>query len=59
LQDSDYRNFEQVVKKAKTSCFNSGRRIEDHFVDITEMVGRWIQEGKGTLEGRLKSISGK
>lgn len=35
---SDYRNFEQVIKKAKAACFNSGQRIEDHFVDITEMV---------------------
>ena len=40
---SDYRNFEQVVKKAKAACFNSGHRIEDHFVDITEM----IEIGKG------------
>jgi len=36
---TDYRNFEQVIKKAKTACFNSGHRIEDHFVDITDMVG--------------------
>ncbi len=35
---ADYRNFEQVIKKAKAACFNSGHRIEDHFVDITEMV---------------------
>ncbi len=35
---SDYRNFEKVIKKAKAACFNSGHRIEDHFVDITEMV---------------------
>jgi len=35
---SDYRNFEQAMKKAKTACFNSGQRIEDHFVGITEMV---------------------
>ena len=34
---SDYRNFEGVVEKAKLSCFNSGHRIEDHFVDVTEM----------------------
>ena len=40
---SDYRNFEQVIKKAKKACFNSGHRIEDHFVDITEM----IEIGKG------------
>jgi DNA-damage-inducible protein D len=39
----DYRNFEAVVEKAKLACFNSGHRIEDHFVDITEM----IEIGKG------------
>jgi hypothetical protein len=36
---ADYRNFEQVVQKARTACFNSAHPIEDHFVDITEMVG--------------------
>jgi len=35
---TDYRNFKKVIKKAKTACFNSGQRIEDHFVDITEMI---------------------
>ena len=40
---SDYRNFEQVIKKARTACFNSGHHIEDHFVDITEL----IEIGKG------------
>lgn len=40
---TDYRNFEQVVEKAKTACFNSGQRLEDHFVEITEM----IEIGKG------------
>lgn len=35
---SDYRNFEQVIGKARLACFNSGQRVEDHFVDITEMV---------------------
>jgi DNA-damage-inducible protein D len=35
---TDYRNFEQVIAKAKMACFNSGQRVEDHFVDITEMV---------------------
>lgn len=37
---TDYRNFESVIGKARLSCFNSGHRIEDHFVDITEMVPR-------------------
>lgn len=36
---NDYRNFEAVVEKARTACFNSGQRVEDHFVDITEMIG--------------------
>jgi DNA-damage-inducible protein D len=35
---NDYRNFEAVVVKAKLACFNSGHRVEDHFVDVTEMV---------------------
>ena len=34
----DYRNFEGVVDKAKLACFNSGHRIDDHFVDVTEMI---------------------
>lgn len=36
---ADFRNFEQVIDKAKIACFNSGQRLDDHFVDITEMVG--------------------
>jgi DNA-damage-inducible protein D len=40
---SDYRNFEQVIEKARLACFNSGQRVDDHFVDITEM----IEIGKG------------
>jgi len=36
---TDYRNFEQVIGKARLACFNSGQRIEDHFGDITEMIG--------------------
>ncbi len=43
LEYTDYRNFEQVIKKAKAACFNSGHRIEDHFVDVNEM----IEIGKG------------
>ncbi|HWE94181.1 MAG TPA: BRO family protein [Tepidisphaeraceae bacterium] len=35
---SDYRNFELVIGKAKIACFNSGQRLDDHFVDITDMV---------------------
>lgn len=38
LDYADYRNFEQVIGKARMACFNSGQRVENHFVDITEMV---------------------
>lgn len=36
---TDYRNFEQVIQKARLSCFNTGHKIDDHFVDVTDMVG--------------------
>jgi DNA-damage-inducible protein D len=39
----DYRNFEGVLEKAKLACFNSGHLLEDHFVDVTDM----IEIGKG------------
>ena len=35
---NDYRNFEAVIAKARTACFNSGQRLEDHFVEITDMI---------------------
>ena len=37
---TDYRNFESVIGEARLSCFNSGHRIEDHFIDITEKVAK-------------------
>lgn len=43
LDYADYRNFEQVIEKARTTCFNKGYRIEDHFVEVTER----IEIGKG------------
>jgi len=35
---ADYRNFQAVIESARTACFNSGQRVEDHFVDVTDMV---------------------
>ena len=32
-----------VIEKARAACFNSGQRVEDHFVEINEM----IEIGKG------------
>lgn len=35
---TDFRNFEQVLQKAKLACATSGELVSNHFVDITEMV---------------------
>jgi DNA-damage-inducible protein D len=34
----EWRNFLQVIEKAKTSCENAGQQISDHFVDVNKMV---------------------
>lgn len=38
LEYQDWRNFMQVVDKARVACAQSGRQPEDHFVDTTKMV---------------------
>ncbi len=43
LEYNDYRNFLNVIEKAKEACKNSGHNIVDHFVDVTNM----IEIGKG------------
>lgn len=48
---ADYRNFQSVIESARTACFNSGQRVEDHFVEVTEMV----EIGSGT-QRRLKTV---
>jgi DNA-damage-inducible protein D len=35
---TEWRNFTNVISKAKTSCEASGNNITDHFVDINKMV---------------------
>lgn len=35
---SEWRNFQKVIVKAKTSCEASGNQIPDHFVDVNKMV---------------------
>ena len=43
LEYNDYRNFLNVIERAKEACTNSQHDIEDHFVDVTDM----IEIGKG------------
>jgi DNA-damage-inducible protein D len=38
LEYQDWRNFMQVVDKARVACEQSGRQSDDHFGDITKMV---------------------
>lgn len=38
LDYQDYRNFQNVINKAKEAVKNSGEIIHNHIVDITEMV---------------------
>lgn len=35
---TEWRNFTQVIKKAKESCQTSNNAISDHFVDVNKMV---------------------
>ena len=38
LDYTDWRNFLQVIEKAKTACLKSRQSITDHFVDVNKMV---------------------
>lgn len=38
LDYAEYRNFLPVIEKAKKACANSGQTIENHFVEMHEMV---------------------
>lgn len=35
---NDFRNFQDVLKKAKIACEQSGQGVLDHFGDVTDMI---------------------
>ncbi|WP_277186700.1 BRO family protein [Caballeronia sp. BR00000012568055] len=39
LDYQDWRNFVQVIKKAKTACERSGHKVEDHSVTSPKWSG--------------------
>ena len=49
LEYYEYRNFLPVVEKAKEACKNTGHVVEDHFVQVNEMV----EIGSGGIQPSL------
>lgn len=39
LEYTQWRNFLNVISKAKTACQVSGNAVSDHFADVSKMVG--------------------
>lgn len=38
LEYTQWRNFSEVIEKAKLACANSGQIVENHFADVSKMV---------------------
>lgn len=38
LEYTEWRNFSQVIEKAKLACYNAHFELSDHFVDVNKMV---------------------
>ncbi len=38
LEYTEWRNFSEVIEKAKTSCLNSDQLVDNHFVEVNKMV---------------------
>ena len=43
---SDFRNFTNVIEKAKEACVNSGQNISEHIVEVNEQ----LKFGQGAIK---------
>lgn len=43
---AEWRNFQNVISKAKEACERAGASVQDHFVDVNKV----IEKGKGARE---------
>lgn len=57
LEYTDFRNFISVIEKAKEACKNSGQKIENHLVDVNEMVS--IGSGAELAADSIKKLEPK
>lgn len=53
LEYTQWRNFEDVIEKAKTACTASGQPIEDHFADVSKMVDIGLGSMRSVKKRRL------
>ncbi len=50
-------NSGQVLQKARVAGFDGGQRVEDHFVDTTEMVPLSGQRGPRRLNVKCAGVA--
>ena len=53
LDYSEWRNFENVIEKARTACRNSNNSVSDHFVDVNKMITLAKTAERGVQDYRL------
>ena len=56
LEYAQWRSLDDIIKKAKIACRNSGQAVENHFAEVRKMVTRsqgqsaWIRDERVEAE---------